>query len=375
MTNHAEDDAQSGSFAPRIVVRPVGSFQALEAEERWELTRRHPYYLILWESAGAPDDSDDIKLAMQYAARAILGAIGIGNVFPSPATSWGELSQGQMAAYWLTGAISRVTVRNVVAILLSFLERNDKRRIADILMRSANATDPNDILRLANEISQGSALPELMLPELIVTLNPYASQIAIKEAVESAVRDFKAQHQIPERRRRGDKLEEYLSVWDRREGWTGTEYSNPHEHQLNAVARDLGITTSTAMNRYRAAFENIVGHEYSPDLWASTMGLVKLSRFTAGQTALLSRRRQLKRRTRRDVPVSTLAATRLNTEHWLPAAGVVDVNGDALLLAEDIQELIRLDRTNAQIIAELDLDPEHADRLINFLRERVADGL
>lgn len=374
MTGNAQQQSQSGSFAPRIVVRPEGPFQALDAKERWELTRRHPYYLILWESAAAPDGSDDLRLAMQHAARAILRAIGVGIVYPSPGTSWEEINQGELAAYWLKGAISRVTVRNVVAILLRFLQPNDKLRIADMLTRSANATDPKEILGLANEVCQGD-LPDRMLPEIVVTINPNASQTAIKEAVETAVRDIKAEHQIPERRRRGDKLEEYLSVWDRREGWTGTEYGNPHEHQLNVVARDLGITTSTAMNRYRSAFENIVGHEYSPDLWAATMGLVKLSRFTAGDTAILSRRRPLNPRTRRDVPESTLTATRPNTEHWLPAAGVMAVDGDAILLAEDVKELIRLGRQNSQIIAELELNPAHADHLIEFLRDRVSDGL
>jgi hypothetical protein len=93
----------------------------------------------------------------------------------------------------------------------------------------------------------------------VVGINLNAPQRVITAAVEQLVRQWKDKRGIGERCRRDDKLEEYLAVWDLREGWAGRQYDGSRERTLRQIAGQLGIPLSTAANRYRAAFRLIVG--------------------------------------------------------------------------------------------------------------------
>lgn len=83
---------------------------------------------------------------------------------------------------------------------------------------------------------QLTALIQMSHPDLdkilaapVVSVNLKAPQRIILEAMENLVQQWKHDRGISERRRRDDKLEEYLAVWDLREGWHTDHYDNNQE--------------------------------------------------------------------------------------------------------------------------------------------------
>ena len=130
------------------------------------------------------------------------------------------------------GQLLPFSFETLVTILVGRMLSNEtKRAIADLLYRSVDIeADTQQEYDFIYEVTKGD-FPDFdkYLPNLIVTLNPKAPQCAVAKAVEALVRDYKTQHGIPEHRRRDDKLDEYLAVWDLREGWTNGEYDCSRE--------------------------------------------------------------------------------------------------------------------------------------------------
>jgi len=364
----------------QILVRPSGQLDQFSPEDRWEVTRRHPYYQLLWETAGADPADDGAQQLMQKCARIILQSIGVASVYPRPSTPWAELNGDDIASAWGSGAISRVTVRSVVAMLAGgAITSEAKRLIADILLRSTEL-DPNNSAqsyRFVEEITQEHPQHlNLMLPELIIRLNPELPQRAVTRAVEDFLRQHKTERQIPEHRRRDDKLADYLRVWDLREGWTGAEYDNRKELSLKEVAQLLKLSTSTVMNRYRSAFRSIFGHEYSSGRWLQAMGVLKLSKFGGGEQSRVAARRPMNDSHRRDVPESVISpGSHVDQPGMLQVAGVRSSDIETVELADDIRTLIDAGRENDEIISELGLQSELASDLIEALRHRGTEGL
>ncbi len=79
------------------------------------------------------------------------------------------------------------------------------------------------------------------------------------------------------------------------------------ERKLQDVAEDLGCSVTTVQNRYQRAFELIVGHPYSREMWVRVFGPLKLSRLYGPTPGSVSRRRPLRSPVRRDVPDSVVS--------------------------------------------------------------------
>jgi hypothetical protein len=363
-----------------IVTRSPDVLMDLPLAFRWDATRRHPYYLRCWEAAHrfhTRAASDPDERASEQAAVLLLEGIGVSGDPPAPGADWESLGGCGLSQGWLGGAVSPVTLRGLVAALLAALPPEPLADVARLLLSSAEAAgDP--AVRMYGSLT---ALKALRHPELdcfpdapIVGVNVRAPQRVIAQAVEELVRRWKQERGIPETRRRDDKLDEYLSVWDLREGWAGDHYDGGREKTLREAAAQLGISLSTASNRYQSAFRLIVGHDYTPELWVRVFGPLKLSRWaTSGRRA---KRRPLQSRCPRPVPETALTASAQggSESRFLEILGVTPDETDQVDLKLDIRMLIAEGRSNGEILAALELGPDSGE-LIEYLRQREADRL
>jgi hypothetical protein len=212
----------------------------------------------------------------------------------------------------------------------------------------------------------------------VVGVNLQAPQRVIGQAVEEMVRQWKEEQGIPERRRRDDKLEEYLAVWDKREGWVGDHYDVDREQTLRQIAQELTMSLSTVANQYRSAFRLVVGHEYKPERWGRVLGIWKLSDWTGpDKRAKRASRRPWRSRQARPVAESVLRPPEYDkgVNPILNTAGASSDEVECAELLMDIRGLIQLGRSNSEIATELALSPSTADGLIDYFRQRQEDML
>jgi hypothetical protein len=171
---------------------------------------------------------------------------------------------------------------------------------------------------------------------------------------------------------------DYLAAWDLREGWRGDHYDSSQEQTLREIARRFQAPVSTAANRYRSAFRLIVGHDYSPALWARVLGALKVSEWLDPQELpRRTLRRPWRERQPRAVPESVLQAPGAGPGRTglLDSAGVSEAKIDYVDLVLDVQQLLAEGRSNAEIAAALELTSPSAEELIDHLRQRHQDSL
>ncbi len=369
--------------SPGVVPRPPSILMELSYEFRWEVTRRHPYYLRYWQLAQQYYQQPSTDLAQkgwQKAAVLILQAIGVSGLPPSPSASAASLCVSSLAAGWESGAVAPVTLRGLAGLLLMSAPPDLCAGLSEVFLACGSPSD--DLPQQRWEILQ--LLRELRHPALdhvpsspVVGINAGAPQRVIVKAVESLVRGWKEQRGIPERRRREDKVSKYLAIWDQREGWLQDHYDGGQEKTLRRVAQQARISLATAANRYRSAFRLIVGHEYSPSLWAHIMGLFKVSEWL-DPSALPKRtlHRPWRQKQRPLILESVLQASgqgRRATGLLNAAYTTDDLAFTDLLL--DVQELLQDNLSNAEIASRLGVSHEAVDALIELLRERNLDTL
>jgi len=368
-----------------IIPRPTTILMDLPVAHRWEVTRRHPYYLRFWQLAHQhhqhPSQDPDLK-SQQATAALILQAIGIIDDPPHPGASAESLGAGQLSQGWVSGAVAPITFRGLAGMLLVGLPADARLELGQFLLASAAPTeDPTS--QVYYFLSQ---LQRLQHPALdafpngpVIGVNVTAPQRVVVQAVEQLVREWKEQRDIPERRRRDDKLEEYLNVWDLREGWVADHYDGNVEQTLRQIAQQLRIPLSTIANRYRSAFRLIVGREYSPELWARLLGTLKAYEWLEPDELP---RRTLHRpwRNRQQYRPVTEAALQAPDEGQgatgiLNTIGITNTEIGYMDLVLDIRALITQGRSDAEICAALELKSPQAEGLIDHLRQRQQDLL
>src|SRR5262249_1014726 len=112
---------------------------------------------------------------------------------------------------------------------------------------------------------------------LIVGLNLFAPQSAIRGAVEKLVRQRKREQGIPERRRRPEKIAPYLRVADLRGVWVEEEapYDPGRKLPFSKIALIVRAPLATVANRYASAFELVIGHPYTIEAWTRLFAILK----------------------------------------------------------------------------------------------------
>ena len=347
----------------------------LPVEYRWEFTRRHPYYLLFWRPAREfreQPSTDEATRLLQQAASLILAAVNIASsVSPDdPRDEFAMLGADVIGSAWESGAVAPATFQTLAHMLLLTLPKEERAQLGRLLNESARYETSNQA-QMATFHQRLAALPGDVWKSYpvapIVSINLQAPQRAITEAIETLVRRWKQEQGISETRRRDDKLDEYLTVWDLREGWADGTYDGTREKQFHEIAEQLRVPLPTIQGRYKAAFKNLAGHDYQPDLWIRLFRPIKLSRLNdpVGRSRL-ALYRPWRTRNRRPVSESVLLPGRRDRDapRFLESAGITRSEIGLVDLQLDVQDLIKQGQTDDQIRQTLAPDRELPHELL-----------
>lgn len=352
-----------------LLIRPREVVKQLPVEFRWEFTRRHPYYLQFWQPAREfheQPSTDETTRALQEAASLILAAVNVAqNVSPpDPRNEFAILGADVIGSVWEGSAVAPAMIQTLALMLLLVLPKDERAQLGLLLTESA-ACDSSDSAQMNSFYRRLTSLPGDVwksFPDTpIVSINLLAPQRAITEAVETLVRRWKQEQGITETRRRDDKLDEYLAVWDLREGWANGAYDGTREKQFHEIAERLRVPLPTIQSRYQAAFKILTGHDYQPELWIRLFGPIKLSRLNdpVGNSRL-ALYRPWRTKNRRPVSESVLLPGRRDGDapRFLERAGITPSDIGLVELQLDVQDLIRRGQTDDQIRQALNPDRE-----------------
>jgi hypothetical protein len=349
---------------------------------RWEVTRRHPYYLAWWRYARDhyrnEPVGDQAESLLRQAAVAILAAISVCDTPPNPNVAFEQLSAEDLNPAWLSGAVHPITMRGLAALLIAALPKDTVGYVGAKLIEAACDDIEDEPPRRIKALSELSILDKPGLDaypdEPIVSINPAASGRQVNEAVTQLLPQWKQERNLLEKRDRSDKYADYLRVWDLREGWHDGTYYRTQERMLREVASDLQMSLTTVHNHYRHAFEMIVGHPYSPQLWFRILGPLKLSDLYGTELGPVSRNRPSTSPTRRDIPESVLTSPSVDGSTRGPIALGATSSGDVefLRLLHDIHRLVVQGWTDRAIVERLEL-PEAFIPAIPYLRQRGSE--
>jgi hypothetical protein len=351
---------------------------------RWEFTRRHPYYLLVWRMARGYRRNEfaigSSEVEAGLAAMYLLGMIGVTGEPPDPTCSFEDL--GDLDPAFMSGSIQPMTIRNMISILIETLPSADLQLVRAAL---AVAVDPD--YAIPDDIDQrlqkrkadsylmrfSSAVFDSYPDAPLYYIHLDASQRRIVEDVEVFIRRWKEQRNIPERRTRIQEFVDYLKVWDLHEGWSEGGYKVEEEKSFGQIAKELRLPKSTVVNAYRAAFKRLVGQEFAPELWIRVMGLVKLPALNSQPASKLTGRyrRLISSNAPKPVPESRV-------ENEPPEHGEVGLiesesahEGDQKFveLALDATELIERGLADSEIAEKLELNDRSVLRYLRGLVE------
>jgi hypothetical protein len=351
-----------------LFTRDPATLDRLTILQRWEVTRRHPYYLLHWQAAGVYVDEGKPPEAAPSQAL-LIAALNWTSHYVDPAIDdpWPEKGplEGLTCAF---PATVRVLARRLISLPSDLREQLARILLDDVEPgpEPVGDDDRGKYWRRNRAVENlDHLLTDEMLEELkgLVAIVPWdAPRRGVKEDLVKIIGAWGKGEETEKKRRRGDKLEDYLAVWDRREGWMQGRYDAAAERRLLDIGKELGKSLSTIQTRYHSAFRHITGHEYKPDTWSILFGPLKASRWASW--------RKSKQRTD---SVDLVPETRLGGAGVI--AGEADPRGPSdLREAEwsmDIRTLIEKGHGDDQIVAEL----ECPDDLVKYLRGRISDGL
>ncbi|MFN0017387.1 MAG: hypothetical protein ACKVP0_03950 [Pirellulaceae bacterium] len=371
---------ESGN-SPGAVARPPFQLRSLPAHLRWEVTRRHPYYQTLWQVARAYHRNEPILEAIDQSIRELavhfLGAIGVQGEPPDPATGFDQLGGGSWSSSWLSGAVHPISMKGLAGILLAHLPKEALGHLGLIFAGASCDDQPNRPPRQAQAFAELGRLTcpglEAVSSEPFVSVNPAASEREINKSLDGLIKQWKQDRGLREQRVQPEKFEEYLDVWDRREGWRNGAYDRSQELTLIDIAKHVQRSVQTVNQQYKNAFALITGNAYSPELFRILFGPLKYSDFDLRPPGTVSLKRPLKTRKRKPVSESRLHDS---VDLVTNRAGASEVSSDddvADYFAE-IEIRIGKGHSDQRIVEDLDL-PKNFVEAVASVRGRLADGL
>ena len=295
----------------------------------------------------------------------MLAAIGVSGRPPAPTTQFEELGDFANVS-WLSSSVEPITLRGLATLLVAALPKETAAVLGMAFLEAACEDKEGEAPKVWQAIDTltRSEKPDLdqFIDEPIVAINPAASARQVTSDIQELLRRWKAERGLGEKRDRSDKYDDYLTVWDLREGWLDGGYDSQRERRLSSIAADLKLPVPTIHNHYRKAFELITGHVYSPEHWFRLFGPLKFSVFFCAAPGPVSPHRPTKSRSKRDVPMTTLGANVADM-----AAG--SEGTAAHQIVPQIWEMIAAGMSNQEILAELEYGPEAAPA-IDRMRSR-----
>jgi len=359
---------ENSDWFHQFVSRPIATVEHLPHKYRWEFTRRHPYYQMLWQ---VPHDAT-VTAPERELAELLLTHINVSGATVSPDTEWEDFSADESWSIWTDGALSRIQLKGLVATLIGVLSRDSLRSVSTLLWQASELDESNRGVEYAllKSVLHGE-FPGLdsYLPDLMVTISPSASEKSIASAVAKIVQGYRSEHGIETTRIRTDKFDDYLSAWDHREGWSSGSYDRDGEQILKEIAKETRLPIATICDRYKACFQLITGVEYSKHDWFTIVGQYKLAEL------LGSGLRPLSRRTSRRQSVPAASESSLTNKENIFAETVADVDNVVSDLAMDeLYEALRSNEPEESIIKRFDCDKtEKGLKALRALRKRLVE--
>jgi hypothetical protein len=376
--------AEQARFPSRFYPRNIPEVRLLPPVYNWEFTRRHPYYLqyqplaalyVAFAGFGTQAPLEPGLWAKAEKAAAILRYLGCLGPYMHPSLDTRGLPflranhapfsnpQAQPASYL-----------SLVAKLLIELPATTRRQVGRLLTGDAWETEGGPTgdslaLGLASLLKIDAPVMNRPVPELL-HIFPEASEKGVQDAVRLVLAHQRSQSDAPIMRRLSEaQLDEYLQVWDLREGWLNGHYDWKRAKRFREIAVEINTPEGTVKNRYRAAFRYITGGDYSPDLFTALFGPL-----ACHESKWAGWRRSKQRRVDRGAPRTLTNTTGIKGEEGRdpgnldqPPAGTFDPN-DLIDLKADILELAQRGCTPEQIAAELELPAEDVPEIIAFFR-------
>jgi hypothetical protein len=362
---------------PNVFWRPEYQLRSLPVKIRWEVTRRHPTYVTYWklhvQSLDLPQDVEEqLTKDLEQLSRVFLAAIGVSGPTIDPSIEFDQLDEGSMNAAWLSGAVHPITLRGLAGLLIAFLPKDVVGDVGIALMEACRedkeGIEPYQSQALGKLYQLEHEALDSYPNEPIVSVNPASSARQVKDALDSLLKSWKAERGLSDQRDRSEKHEQYLDIWDQREGWYQGFYHRTRERSLKEIAQEKRLPIQTVHSQYKRAFELITGHEYSIDNWLAAFGLLKLSDLF-GEIGTAAKSRPLNPQTRRDIPESVL--NRNPDKRSIIEMNATD-NEDAHILLINIRQLIADGKNDEEIVCELGLD---STKLVEHIRARKTEGL
>jgi len=364
-----------------IIARPPNSLLDLPFRLRWEVTRRHPYYQLFWKEAArylrGDSDADPLARVNNVCSHVILGAIGVTGVPPDPALAFEELGAAADDPALLTGSLQPQTFRTTALLLLANLPPSERALLGALMTDTANAETGRADPALPTTVGMHEAT-QILLKHESAAFDSYpvaplfyihvgASQNSFVEDAKRQFAIWRAKGGIESVKVQLSKVEEYLKIWDLREGWTGSGYERARERTIVQIARDRKKPVSTIFNGYRAAFGYIAGREYDPETWFQLFAFLKFRRAFGylDSDAGPGVSRWLASYSDKPIPSSKL--TPVGKQSYVEYEATAADDGDAAQLETEIRDLLERGFTPEQVAANLDL------KSVELIRA-IADG-
>ncbi len=348
-----------------ILRRPVNQLRALSPKQRWEVTRRHPYYLQCWKPArdvsnpepGMSEDAENIpKLAKLF-----IGAIGVGHETVDPQLEFHQFPDaGGAATAWLYGTAHPVSIQGQLSLLIAALPPATLARIGRILINCfAEGAETGRAEATWQLLQLQDPTLKKYVDEPFLSVSPTASVRELLRDLPVALKPWRDRPGIVPHRDRSAQVAKYLKVWDRREGWTAGRYETSAEQTFQEIAKQLRLSPGTTNNHYRSAFELITGHPYTPTAWLKVFGPLKLSGLFSPEVDPIARRRPLVSPTRRPVPDAVISSGSSEESFIATHALAVD-DRDVKELLLDIETLLKKGKTFEEMCEEFVFTPDKA---------------
>ena len=378
------------SFPSRVYPRTIPEIHLLPPVYNWEFTRRHPYYvqyqpLAALYFAGLGTElqaimGSDLSGKAERAAH-FLQRLGWLGPYIHPSHDLRRLAFLRQNHPPFSNPLAHPVNYGYLAARLLELPKETRKQVASILAGEGSETeghaDSEDLTPglVALQRIPGPAL-DGPLPELLF-IAPEASEKGVVDAVRLVLRHLKSQPDaLPKRRLSEAQLDEYLQVWDLREGWANGQYDWKRTKRFREIALETGTPEGTVKNRYRAAFRYITGHDYTPNLFAALFGPLachqskwagwrrsKQRRGETGSRWVVTNTAGSRDKDGRDSSIlDRQSAESYDPQEWID-------------LKTDIQDLVQRGRSSEQIAAELEMSVADAAALIEWFRTQASEDL
>jgi hypothetical protein len=375
--------AQRASFPTKLYTRNIPEIRLLPTVYNWEFTRRHPYYLQYQvlaafhasfpkTSAEALEMGDVWRKAERAAA--ILRSLGRTGPYIDPSVDGRNMANiPHNNPPFSNPSAHPVSPRHLVACLLR-LPRQTRKAVARILTGEGWETDSNQAKLTPEEEMAGLAALNRLgfenddltldrpIPDMLA-ISAVGSEKGVMDAVRLQLQHLKSKLDLSEQRRLSeDQLDEYLQVWDLREGWADGRYDWSRTMRFQDIVEATLTPLGTVKNRYRAAFRYITGQDYTPELFAALFGPL------ACQKSKWAGWRRSKQRAGTGSPKLVTNADVLE--------GSQESSYDPqeyIELRIDLLDLVKRGATAKQIEAELEIPAEQVPALVEFFRCHEAE--